>query len=256
MLFAFKRSKIAFAAVLGLTAVIIALLWIRDQDRPLYIPLVASVLMAGLGVLVALLLGNILANMENTRYLGYLHMELDPGKFLKAYREVPARLKAGSRSAAIARSYLADGYWADGQFGQALEALGAMPDPKDTALYGLFAGKKCAIFQAMGDTARAGDALDDLARAADGCRASKPELSKNLRENLALYRQQQNALNGQEVDRAALSRAFKQAQYNLRRLEIARVFQLNEELNQVPAPQTTREYLEKNSGKTFFSRRA
>jgi len=254
MLFAFKRSKIAFAGVLTLTAVIIALLWVRDQGKPLYIPLVASLLMAGLGVLVALLLGNILANMENTRYLGYLHMELDPEKFLKAYRDVPARLKAGRRSAAVARSYLADGYWANGQFREAMEALGAMPDSKDAALFGLFAEKKCAILQAMGDTEGAEAALAQLKQAAESCQASKAELSRNLHENYSLYRQQQNALTRQEVDRAALSRAFKQAQYNLRRLEIARVFQLNEAINQVPAPQTTREYLEKNSGKTFFSR--
>ena len=243
MLFAFKRSKIAFAGVLTLTAVIIALLWVRDQGRALYIPLVASLLLAGLGVLAALLLGNILANME-----------LDPEKFLKAYRNVPAKLKASSRSAAVARSYLADGYWANGQFREALDALSPMPDSRDAALYGLFAEKRCAVLQAMGDTEGAEAALAQLQQAAESSRASKPELSKNLHENLALYRQQQNALTRQEVDRAALSRAFKQAQYNLRRLEIARIFQLNEALNQVPAPKTTREYLEKHSGKTFFSR--
>ena len=254
MLFAFKRSKIAFAGVLTLTAVIIALLWVRDQGRALYIPLVASLLLAGLGVLAALLLGNILANMETTRYLGYLHMELDPEKFLKAYRNVPAKLKASSRSAAVARSYLANGYWANGQFREALDALSPMPDSRDAALYGLFAEKRCAVLQAMGDTEGAEAALAQLQQAAESSRASKPELSKNLHENLALYRQQQNALTRQEVDRAALSRAFKQAQYNLRRLEIARIFQLNEALNQVPAPKTTREYLEKHSGKTFFSR--
>ena len=254
MLFAFKRSKIAFAAVLVLTVVIIALIWLRDQSRPLYIPLVASILMAGVGVLTALLLGNILANMENTRYLGYLHMELDPEKFLKVYRDVPSRLNKGNRNAAIARSYLADGYWADGQFEKALEALGEMPDEKSMALFGLYAEKKCAIYQAMGNTEAAEQALAQLALAADGCHSAKQELSKNLHENLALYRQQQNVLTGQALDRAALSRAFKQAQYNLRRLEIARIFQLNEEKNQVPAPQTTREYLEKNSGKTFFAR--
>ena len=71
--------------------------------------------------------------------------------------------------------------------------------------------------------------------------------------NPHLYRQQQNALTRQKVDRATLSRAFKQAQYNLRRLEIARIFQLNEALNQVPAPKTTREYLENKRSLDAFT---
>ena len=52
--------------------------------------------MLTIGVLAARLLGNVLASMENTRYLGYLHMELDPKKFLEHYREVPGRMKRES----------------------------------------------------------------------------------------------------------------------------------------------------------------
>ena len=49
MTYAFTRSKIAAGLVLALTAVIIVLVWIRGASGPVYIPIVASILMGGIG---------------------------------------------------------------------------------------------------------------------------------------------------------------------------------------------------------------
>ena len=88
MIYAFKRSRAAAALVFAASVLVTVLIWVRDREYPVYIPLIASLLMLTIGVLAARLLGNVLASMENTRYLGYLHMELDPKKFLEHYREV------------------------------------------------------------------------------------------------------------------------------------------------------------------------
>ena len=96
MIYAFKRSRAAAALVFAASVLVTVLIWVRDREYPVYIPLIASLLMLTIGVLAARLLGNVLASMENTRYLGYLHMELDPKKFLEHYREVPGRMKRES----------------------------------------------------------------------------------------------------------------------------------------------------------------
>ena len=252
MLMAFKRSKLAAGAVLILTLAAMILIWIRDRGRELYIPVIASLLLAGVGVLAAILLGNILANMENTRYLGYLHMELDPDRFLAAYRDVPARLKEGSRSQAIARSYLADGYWAKGDFASAIQTLGESPARKDPAMAGLYAAKECAYLQAMGNHQAAEESLQCLENIVSECKKSKPDLARNLSESLRIYQEQQHVLKGESMDREVMQRAFQKAQYNLRRLEIARVFQLEERNGGPAVPKEIRKYLKNQSGQTFF----
>ena len=81
MIYAFRRSRWAAAGVMLLSIAITVALWLRPRQTVL-VPLIASILMLVLGAVAARLVGNVLAGMENTRYLGYLHMELDPEKFL------------------------------------------------------------------------------------------------------------------------------------------------------------------------------
>ncbi|MBQ5757954.1 MAG: hypothetical protein IIV93_05495, partial [Clostridia bacterium] len=78
MFSAFRRSKIVAAVILVISLELIVLIWRRDQGMPVAVPIVASVIPLGLGIIAGRLFGGLLANMENTRYLGYLHMELDP----------------------------------------------------------------------------------------------------------------------------------------------------------------------------------
>lgn len=254
MLFAFKRSKIAAGAVLAASVVIVVLIWVRDQGRPVYIPIIASLLMLAIGVVAARLLGNILSNMENTRYLGYLHMELDPQKFLEHYRDVPGRLKPGSRNEMIARSYLADGYWADGQFGKAMETIGELPQTEDAALRGLCLSKLCAYYLAQGEKALASAQMEQLDRVIASCRAGNPKLAANLLESLTLYRQYCNALGNKKVDTAWLERSFPNALYNIRRLELAQVMAMTA-LRSGDRDEAEKwlNYLKENGGKTFFA---
>ena len=103
MIYAFKRGRLGFCVVTGCSLVLAVLIWLRDRNYPVFVPITATALMLALGLVAGRLLGNVLASSENTRYLGYLHMELDPKKFLTHYQDIPAKVR-GEHSAAICRS--------------------------------------------------------------------------------------------------------------------------------------------------------
>lgn len=251
MTFAFTKSKVAAGIVLALTAVIIVMVWIRGQGGPVYIPIVGSLLMAGIGYFAARLAANVLSSMENTRYLGYLHMELDPEKFIKAYASVPEKIK-GDRTAAL--SYLADGYWAAGRFDEAIATM-KKAQPGDVSLLGLHASRLACYALARGDKAEAKHQLARLEAVVDKTRTSNPSLSSNLSETLELYREHLAALNLQSVNSALLKSAFTKAQYNIRRLEIAQVQAMDALRRHDSAEAEERlRYLSEHGGKTFFTK--
>ncbi len=255
MIRGFRRSRIASAALMAFAVVVAAAVWFQDRDYPVFIPLIASVLMLGIGYFSSRVLGNVLANMENTRYLGYLHMELDPAKFLAAYGAVPDRMKPGSSDAAICRSYLADGYAASGDDEKALQVLSPGPPPNHLPVQGLYAGNRAACLLHLERPEEAEASLSQLEAVIDSCRLEKPELAENLTGTLKLYRQYQACLMGKPVDTEYLEDAFRTAQYNLRRLEIARIlamYHLREGNDDAAKKQLT--YLRKNGGKTVYKR--
>lgn len=255
MIQAFKRSRLASAAVMAVSVLIAIAIWFRDRDYPLFIPMIASSLMLGIGYFSARVLGNILANMENTRYLGYLHMELDPEKFLTHYEGIPERLKSGSSAAAICRSYLADGYAARGDFDAAIAALSVDPPADNLPVQGLYAANLSACYLGKGDVENARASILRLEQIIDACRLSKPDLAKNLTESLNLHRQHLNCLTGDKVDTEWLEEAFRRAQYHIRRLEIAKVL-AQTALRDGDGAGTKQQlsYLRKNGGKTYFKR--
>ena len=255
MIRAFRRSRIACGAIMAVSVVIAVAIWFRDRAYPVFIPVIASVLMLGIGYFSARVAGNLLANMENTRYLGYLHMELDPEKFLSCYADVPGRLRQGSQAEAIYRSYLADGYAASGNYGKALALLDKPIPEGSLALKGLYAANRCSCCLNAGDPVRGSEALEDLEQVVSAARSEKPELAKNLSQSLTLHKQHYNCLTGAPVDRKALTDAFDHAQYNLRRLEIAKVL-AEDALNRGDQAMAKKQlqYLRKNSGKTCFKR--
>lgn len=252
---AFRRSRIASAAVMILSAVLAVVIWIRDRNYPVVVPIVASVLMLAIGWIAARVLGNLLGSMENTRYLGYLHMELDPDKFLSCYREIPGRMKAGSSEAAICRSYLADGYAAKGDYAAALEVLSQGAPEGNLPVKGLYALGRASNYLSLGDLAGADDALAELDAVIDACRASKPDLAKNLSQSRDLQLQRRRCLTGQSVDTEWLEDQFETAQYNLRRLEISKLLAMTalREGNKAEA-QKQLSYLRKNGQKTDYKR--
>lgn len=253
MIQGFRRSRIASTALMTFSIFIAVIIWLRDRDYPFFIPLIASVLMIGIGFFSSRVLGNVLASMENTRYLGYLHMELDPDKFLKAYQSIPERMKPGSSDAAICRSYLADGYTAAGEYEKALTLLS---QPGDTLpVRGLYASNRAACCLHMGKLEQARQELKELEEIIDACRLNNGALAKNLGENLSLYRQYLYCLEGSPVDEAYLETAFQKAQYNIRRLEIARIQVLyNQREGNQGAVKKHLRYLRQNGGKTVYKR--
>lgn len=255
MIQAFKRSKIAFAIVMLLSVAIAVALWFRDKDHHILVPIIASVLMLDIGYFSARVLGNILSSMENTRYLGYLHMELDPQKFLDYYRDIPGRIKPDTATNAIMRSYLADGYAAAGDYAAALETLSVDAPAGNLSVQGLYAANRTAYYLGLGDTEHATETIVELENIIDACRLNKADLAKNLTESMNLHRQHLRCLLGKKVDTDWLEAAFERAQYNIRRLEIAKVLAMAA-LQDGNAENAKKHltYLRKNSGKTCFKR--
>ena len=70
MIRGFWKSRLVFSGICVLTLVLAVALWVRDRNYEIYIPIVASVLMLGIGYSAAVLAGNLVANQENTKYLG------------------------------------------------------------------------------------------------------------------------------------------------------------------------------------------
>lgn len=255
MIRGFKRSRIASAAVMICSVAVAVAAWFWDKDYPFFIPLIASILMIGVGYFSSRVLGNVLASMENTRYLGYLHMELDPDKFLNVYRDVPGQMKPGSSDAAICRSYLADGYAASGDHGKAIQILSEDPPVDNLPVQGLYASNRAACYLHMGRLGEADGELKNLERIIDACRLNRAELARNLETSLKIYRQYQSCLAGAAVDVPYLEDMFQKAQYHIRRLEIAKIlaqYFLRE--GDPAAAEKHLSYLRENGGMTFYKR--
>lgn len=222
----FWQSKLATAVITVITVGLTAAVWIRDQGRAIYIPVVASLLMLTIGLLTAKLVGNIVATNQCTKALGILHMELDPEKFLECFRAVPARLPEGSRDHAIVSAYLADGYAAAGRFREAIEALGApyvSGKKEDPALNGMYYGNLYRYTLEAGELAQAGEAAGSLEHIVTRCCGGKPQLAENLRTTFTLLENRRAALEGKTVDVEWLSGQLEKAPYKIRGLEILQV---------------------------------
>lgn len=253
MIRSFKRAQVAAGTVMALSVVIAVVIWFRDTGHPFYVPLIGSVLMLGIGYFSARVLGNLVSSGQNTHLLGYLHMELDPQKFVESYREIPGKMAPASSSAAICRSYLADGYAAAGDFAMALKTLDEGQDPQELSVRGLYASNRCAYYLGLEDAPRAKESMAQLDEIIDGCRLKNVALANNLLSSLTLYQQGYNCLVGKPVDTAYLEDAFQRAQYNLRRLDIAKI-QAMAALNAGDQAQAKKHltYLRQNSGKTYY----
>lgn len=252
----YRQSRLAYWGTIALSLCLAVAVWVRDREYQIYIPILASTLLIIIGLLTAQLLGNLVANHLTTRALGLLHMELDPKAFLDAFSQVPGKLKKDSRSYAIASSYLADGYAANGEFQKAVDTLCpnyAGPKGEDPALKGLYYNNLSAYYLGMEDTEKAREAMDALESLIDGTRLTKPELSKNLSQNLHLYKMKKKSLLGQPVDTEWLEDALAHAQYQLRRLEIVQVLARDAASRKDwSAARKHWATLQKEGGKTFY----
>lgn len=254
MIYAFKRGRAGFCIVMGISVLISVLIWIRDRNYPVFVPMIATALMLALGVVAGRLLGNVLASSENTRCLGFLHMELDPKKFIACYREIPDKVR-GENTAAICRSYLADGYAADGNYDEAIFLLSAAPPADNLPIQGLYAANLAGFYLAKSDPEGAKLWLERLEEIIDACRVNKADLANNLTEMLRLHTHHRNCLLGKPVDTDSLEVAFSRAQYNLRRLEIKKILAMTAIRDKDEASKKEHlSYLRKNGGLTVYKR--
>lgn len=255
---AFWQSKLATGAVFAVSLFIVALIWLRRWGGPVYIPLVASALMLGIGLVFGCLVGNMVAGSVNVKLLGYLHVELDPEKFLAAYEKVPGRLKAGSVDQAVTSAYLADGYAALGQFRQALDTL-RLPGEESkqyVALRGNVLQKRCSYQLFAGDAPAAKETLAQLGaliQDAEKDPETKAQLLDNLKTSRRILQNRLNALGNKQVEEGFLLTKVKGATYTLLRLELWQtlaIWSLRE-----AEEEKARKYLDhlvREGGKTFF----
>ena len=255
---AFWQSRLATGAIFAISILIVALIWLRRWGGPVYIPLVASALMLGIGLAFGYLVGNMVAGSVNVKLLGYLHVELDPEKFLAAYEKVPGRMKPGSVDQAVASAYLADGYAARGQFQQALGTL-CLPGQESkqyVALRGNVLQKRCSYQLFAGDVPAAKETLAQLGaliQDAEKDPETKPQLLDNLKTGQHILQNRLNALGNKQVDESFLLTKVKGASYSLLRLELWQTLAIwaMRELNR----EKSEKYLSKlvqEGGKTFF----
>ena len=123
----FRRSRIVMGVTLALTVALTVFVWMRNRGRAVYIPVLASVLLLGIGCTAARLLGNITASVACTGMLGILHMDLDPEAFLEQFLPVARRIPGESRDGMVCRFYLSDSYFAAGRYAEAKSVLGELP---------------------------------------------------------------------------------------------------------------------------------
>ena len=225
----FRQSRLAFWGVMVLGILLSVLLWIRDRNYPIYIPLIASVLSLLIAFFAGRVIRNLIANSLTTERLGYLHMELDPDKFIAAYEAVPPRLDKGSRDRAVAYAYLADGYAAKGDFAKALVLLeegfsGA--NLEDAALRGLYLSNRGVYQSALGELEAAKESAKALRELIDGCWRSRNALARNLQDGLLLLEGDLALQEGRLPDKKALEEIYGRCAFNLHRFEIDRLLAL------------------------------
>lgn len=257
MVRAFRQSRLTVIGSFAASVVLAALVWVRDRELPVHIPLIASVLVVLLGIFVGRLAGNLVADSCNTRLLGRLHVDLDPEAFLKDYAQVPGRLKPDSRDYVIASAYLADGYGAKGDFDAALAAL-CPPERaglgENAALQGLYLQNLCGYHLGRGDREEGAQALARLEELIAGCAGKQDKLAQNLGGTAAFLKARLACLNGRPVDRAWLEEQARQAPYKLRRLDALQLLAqdaLRRQRRREAAPLLER--LRGEGGKTWYA---
>ena len=187
----FRRSRIVMGVTLALTVALTVFVWMRNRGRAVYIPVLASVLLLGIGCTAARLLGNITASVACTGMLGILHMDLDPEAFLAVARRIPGE----SRDGMVCRFYLSDSYFAAGRYAEAKSVLGELPARfyTDAPVAGVWYADLARAELALGENAD--EAMEGL-RGIIALSGGKAALRKNLQESLSLLEARRESIHG------------------------------------------------------------
>ena len=260
MIQGFWQSRMAvYGSAVAAVALSVAI-WIYDRGKPLYIPILAILLLTGLCGVVGQMAGRIIADSVNTRSLSFLHVELDPEAFLERYEKVPGRLKKGSKEYVLSCAYLAQGYAATGEFDRAMDVLCSDYSGKkgeDQALKGLYYYSFASYALSGGHLEEAQKAMEGLKEVAEDSRKQNPKLSQNMKECLVLCQNRLACLKGEQADSQWLKGQLKNVPFALRRLEVLETL-----ARQALADGRKKDGLkwldqmEKQSGKTCYGERA
>lgn len=254
MYLGYTKSRISMALVFLFSIVLCVLVCIRDRALPIYIPILACVLLLAIGVLTARLMANLIATAETTKLLGILHMELDPETFVRKYKDVPNRIPEKSRDRRIASFYLSDGYAAMGDYESSVNVLQSPADEQKTD-YPLKGAYYTALIRGelgMNDFESAEQHLATLDRLI--IQSPGKDLAKHMRANHRLYTALLAVMKGETIDVKLLKQDFEKSEYEIRRLELLKIFALNDKNRH--AVNSEKDHLNKlaeHGGKTVYA---
>ena len=213
----YKKSKAAYICVWCLVLLLIVFIWLRNKSA--FLPSVISTLIAILlGFFTSRLSENIISNTETTKRLGYLHMEMDPEKFISSYIDIPKKTK-GDKEKMISYAYLSSGYEAAGDFDRALEVLEKGNIKGSDSLDTLYLSQKCRCLIEKGILDEAEDVLKELEKRIDSITGNQ-SLKDNQRQVQYVLSEMLRAKKGETIDKEYLEGRLKSTQYRIGRLEI------------------------------------
>ncbi len=220
----YKKSKAAYICVWCLVLLLIVFIWLRNKSA--FLPSVISTLIAILlGFFTSRLSENIISNTETTKRLGYLHMEMDPEKFISSYIDIPKKTK-GDKEKMISYAYLSSGYEAAGDFDRALEVLEKGNIKGSDSLDTLYLSQKCRCLIEKGILDEAEDVLKELEKRIDSITGNQ-SLKDNQRQVQYVLSEMLRAKKGETVDMEYLEGSLKATQYKIGRLEIYYTMAMN-----------------------------
>lgn len=213
----YKKSKAAYVCVWCLVLLLIVFIWLRNGNS-LFPSVISTLIAILLGFFTSRLLENIISNTETTKRLGYLHMEMDPEKFISSYIDIPKKT-TGDKEKMISYAYLSSGYEAAGDFDRALETLEKGNINGSDSLDTLYLSQKCRCLIEKGILDEAEDVLKELEKRIDSITGNQ-SLKDNQRQVQYVLSEMLRAKKGETIDKEYLEGRLKSTQYRIGRLEI------------------------------------
>lgn len=223
MIRCFRSSRWIIAAGLVAAAAFAAAAFVYRPQVALWLNIITAALIFALLYIVSRLAANIAATNANAKLLGILHVDLDPDRFLAAYRDIPARVPASSYLHTVTSSYLAAGYAARGDYAQAESTLftdfsPSRSEKNDLAVRALIHDNLCEFALLQKDAARAEKELAQLREVLQRAAVLNPDLTRNYRATVFLYEQWLRVLSGEPADEKRLAESLSHTPIRLRRL--------------------------------------
>lgn len=213
----YKKAKAAYILVWVLALLLIFFIWMRNGTN-LMPSIISTLLSLAMGFFVSRLLENIITNTETTKRLGYLHMELDPDKFISSYSWVPEKTK-GEKERMISYAYLSFGYEAKGDFKEALKTLEEGKIGGSDSMDTLYLSSKCRYLLEDGKIDESRETLNQLEKRIDDIKDNQG-LKDNQRQVQYVLSERLDVVQGGGVDLEYLQSRLKETQYKIGRLEI------------------------------------